>query len=81
MTPETSMAIPRYSMVIAWSPEDDAFLVRLPEWEHVLLGYAGHGDTYAEAAEAGHITIEQLVSIALEQGTPLPPPLFADLRT
>ena len=44
-----------YSMLIQWSDEDQAFLVRLPDWEREgrVLGPVTHGDTYIEAVEHG----------------------------
>ena len=36
----------RYSMVIQWSEEDDAFLVTLPEWEGRVFNPVTHGETY-----------------------------------
>lgn len=62
----------RYSVIIRWSDEDDAFLVSLPEWQDRLIGYAGHGSTYEEALAAARITLEHLISIALERGESLP---------
>lgn len=70
------MSIPgnplRYSMLIQWSEEDDAFLVTLPEWEGRVFNPVTHGDTYDEAVRNGQIALEQLVSIAHEYGEPLP---------
>lgn len=66
--------IPHYSILIQWSDEDDAYLVSLPEWRDQLIGFAGHGSTYEEALVAGQITLEHLVSIALEDGRSLPEP-------
>ena len=65
---------PRYSILIQWSDEDDAFLVSLPEWQDRLIGFAGQGSTYEEALAVGRTAIEQLVSIAQEDGQPLPVP-------
>ena len=66
--------VPHYSILIQWSDEDDAYLVSLPEWREHLIGFAGHGATYEEALAVGRITLEQLVSIALEDGRSLPTP-------
>jgi predicted RNase H-like HicB family nuclease len=62
----------KYSMVIEWSDEDNAFLVTLPEWNGRVINPVGHGDTYAEAAESGQIALEHLISLDLEDGRPLP---------
>ncbi len=60
-----STAIPRYSILIQWSDEDDVFLVSLPEWQDRLIGFAGHGSTYEEALAAAQISLDQLISIAI----------------
>ena len=64
----------RYSMHIQWSDEDNAFLVTLPEWEGRAYNPATHGDTYEEAVRNGQIALEHLMSIAEENGEPLPAP-------
>lgn len=72
----------RYSMVIRWSDEDEAYLVALPEWEGNLSNWraATHGDTYEEAARNGLVVLTMLVDLALERGEPLPSPrVFAEV--
>lgn len=66
----------RYTMVIRWSAEDDAYLVALPEWEGSLSNWksATHGDTYEEAARNGLVVLEMLVDLATERGEKLPEP-------
>ncbi len=73
--------VPNYSILIQWSDEDDAYLVSLPEWRDHLIGFAGHGSTYEEALAVGRITLEQLISISLEDDRRLPKPLPADDRS
>src|SRR2546421_8529773 len=53
----------RYSMLIQWSDEDQAYLVALPEWEGHLFNWdaATHGATYEEAARHGREVLELLV--------------------
>jgi len=60
-----------YSMIITWSDEDRAFLVRLPEFGP---GAMTHGDTYEEAAKHGQEVLEMLVESYIEDGQPLPKP-------
>lgn len=63
----------RYSLVIRWSDEDDAYLVSLPE----LYGegrFATHGATYEEAFRNGLEVMETLVESLSEEGRPLPAP-------
>ncbi|MGH2516553.1 MAG: type II toxin-antitoxin system HicB family antitoxin [Ktedonobacterales bacterium] len=61
----------RYSMLIQWSDEDQAYLVSLPEWNPLPLT---HGDTYEEAVRRGHEVLEMLVESRREHGEPLPAP-------
>jgi len=61
---------PRYSMVIEWSDEDDAFIVTVPE----LPGCVTHGTTYEEALRQGHDAIESVVDSLRAWGEPLPAP-------
>jgi predicted RNase H-like HicB family nuclease len=60
-----------YSMIISWSDEDRAFLVRLPEFGP---GAMTHGDTYEEAAKHGQEVLEMLVESYIEDGQALPKP-------
>ena len=62
---------PRYSMLIAWSDEDEAFVVSLPEWGDLVHT---HGATYEEALQQGKELIEALVATRAEHGEPLPEP-------
>lgn len=66
----------RYSLIIRWSEEDDAYLVELPE----LYGdgrYATHGDTYETAFKNGLEVMELLAESLAERGQPLPAPAVA----
>ena len=65
-----SPMLPRYSLVIEWSDEDQAFLITVPE----LAGARSHAATYTEAAEEGQRLIEEWIEIALDHGWPLPQP-------
>ncbi len=61
----------RYSLLIRWSDEDNAFLVSLPE----LYGegrYATHGDTYEDALRNGLEVMELLAESLTEGGQALP---------
>ena len=64
----------RYSMLIQWSDEDQAYLVILPEWADHVLGPVTHGDTYEEAVRHGQEAIEALVASARKHHEPLPQP-------
>ena len=63
----------RYSVLIRWSDQDNAYLVSLPE----LYGEgrcATHGDTYEDALKNGLEVMELLTETLAEEGRPLPEP-------
>jgi len=60
----------RYSMVIQWSDEDQAYIVTIPEFP----GNRTHGDTYEEAVKQGEDLIESLILWTQQDGKPLPEP-------
>jgi predicted RNase H-like HicB family nuclease len=64
----------RYSMLVQWSDEDQAYLVTLPEWADRVLGPVTHGDTYEEAIQNGHEALEALIASAQQHQEPLPEP-------
>jgi|HubBroStandDraft_1064217.scaffolds.fasta_scaffold276918_2 antitoxin HicB len=49
---------PRYSVVIQWSEEDQAYVVSLPEWGQYSKT---HGRTYGEAARNAWEVLELLM--------------------
>jgi predicted RNase H-like HicB family nuclease len=63
----------RYSMLIRWSEEDQAYLVTVPE----LSGCITHGNTYEEAVKQGQDAIETWIDGALAVNLPVPPPQIA----
>ncbi len=54
----------RYSMVIEWSDEDQAYLVTLPEWAAQVAMPCTHGTTYEEAAQHGREVLDMLLANA-----------------
>jgi predicted RNase H-like HicB family nuclease len=64
--------MPQYSIVIEWSPEDQAFVVTLPEWADRYVMPVASGATYEEAAARGRNAIENYIRFANEDGVPLP---------
>ncbi|HYP40041.1 MAG TPA: type II toxin-antitoxin system HicB family antitoxin [Chloroflexia bacterium] len=60
----------RYSMIIEWSNEDEAYIVTVPE----LPGCVTHGNTYEEAVRQGQDAIEGWIGVAQELGRPVPAP-------
>ena len=75
------MDLPRYSMVIQWSDEDQTFLVSLPEWEGRVANPVTHGDTYEHAAINGLEAVTALSEWTLKQGGTLPAPDVLAPRT
>jgi predicted RNase H-like HicB family nuclease len=70
---------PRYSMLIEWSDEDQAYLVTLPEWADRVFMPVTHGDTYDAAVKNGQEVMRMLVNSAREQGEAMPAPrLWSD---
>jgi predicted RNase H-like HicB family nuclease len=59
----------RYSIIIQWSDEDQAYVVTLPEWG----GCHTHGATYAEAAKNAQEVLEMLIEGEEQAGRMLPP--------
>ena len=64
----------RYSMLIQWSDEDQAYVVSLTDWEGRVFNPVTHGESYAEAATTGLEALEALVGSAERSGEPLPVP-------
>jgi predicted RNase H-like HicB family nuclease len=58
----------RYSMIIQWSDEDQAYIVTVPE----LPGCRTHGTTYEEAVKQGQDAIESWIMAALADNDPVP---------
>lgn len=66
------MTVPvRWSMLIQWSVEDDAFVVTLPEWEGRVINPVTHGATYEEAVKNGEEVLVMLAELSLEEGREL----------
>jgi antitoxin HicB len=68
----------KYSIVIQWSDEDQAYVVSLPEFG----SYAHtHGDTYQEALENAQDVLASLVEQHQRLGRSLPEPQqYSDKR-
>jgi antitoxin HicB len=64
----------RYSMVIEWSPKDQAFVVILPEWANRYAMPVTDGGTYEEAVARGRNVLENFIEFAREGSEPLPVP-------
>jgi predicted RNase H-like HicB family nuclease len=66
----------RYSMVIQWSDEDQAYIVSLPEFQGCLT----HGASYEEAARQGQDALESLIETYQAEGRALPEPSLFGLK-
>jgi predicted RNase H-like HicB family nuclease len=64
----------QYTMVITWSPQDQAFVVILREWEGYFAMPVADGPTYEEAAARGHNALENMIDFARETNHSLPKP-------
>ena len=60
----------KYSFKIFWSPEDEAYVVTVPEFP----GLSAFGDTPEEALAEASQTLEGFVEIYQEEGWPFPAP-------
>ncbi len=60
----------RYSMEIAWSPEDEVFVVSFPDAPGVMT----HGATREEAVAQGEDAIITWLTAHRDAGLPVPPP-------
>jgi predicted RNase H-like HicB family nuclease len=60
----------RYSMLIQWSDEDEAYIVTVPE----LPGCKTHGSTYEEAVQQGKDAIETWILFLNDIGEVIPEP-------
>jgi predicted RNase H-like HicB family nuclease len=61
----------RYSMLVLWSEDDEAFLVNVVE----LPGCVAHGDSREEAVKNGLVAIENWIETAEELKRDIPVPL------
>lgn len=67
-------ALPQYGMVIQWSPEDDCYVVCVPDFKTHFAQPCTHGETYEEAASQGRDVIESMIYWLTEDGISLPEP-------
>ncbi|MBR8826948.1 MAG: type II toxin-antitoxin system HicB family antitoxin [Gomphosphaeria aponina SAG 52.96 = DSM 107014] len=61
----------KYSILIQWSEEDQAYVASLPEWGKYARTY---GETYIEAFENAKEVLEDLVYGYQQMGKELPQP-------
>ncbi len=77
VSPEELAEARRYVMEMAWSPEDDAFVVSFPDAPGVMT----HGATREEAASMGEDAIITWLTALHDAGRRVPPPTMDARRT
>lgn len=70
LTPEELAVARPYALLIEWSPEDDAFIVSVPD----MPGVRTHGSTREEAAAMGDEVVAVVLGCLADAGRPIPPP-------
>lgn len=60
----------KYSMILSWSEDDQAYIVSVPE----LPGCMADGKTPTEAVANAEIIISEWIETALEDGETIPEP-------
>jgi antitoxin HicB len=65
---------PKYQVTIAWSQEDNCYLVYLPDFTDEIMQPVSHGDTYQEALQHGLEVMEELILHLQVSGKGLPIP-------
>jgi predicted RNase H-like HicB family nuclease len=58
----------KYTIILSWSEQDDAYLAEVPE----LPGCMADGRTYQEALNNAERTIEEWIETAEKLGRPIP---------
>ena len=62
--------VPKYSMLISWSDDDQAYVVSVPD----LPGCMADGKTPEEAVRNVEVIISEWIECAQEDGDPIPEP-------
>jgi predicted RNase H-like HicB family nuclease len=57
-----------YEVIVYWSPDDEAYLAELPDWQHNRT----HGATPEEALKNAREVLEMLIANAIKFGEPIP---------
>jgi antitoxin HicB len=65
---------PKYQVTIAWSQEDNCYLVYLPDFANEIMQPVSHGNTYQEALQHGLEVMEELILHLQVSGKGLPIP-------
>ena len=62
----------KYQITIAWSTEDNCYLVYLPDFADEVMQPVTHGETYQEALQHGLEVMNELIIYLQTEGKPLP---------
>ncbi len=68
--------MPKYSMIMSWSEEDQAYIVSVPE----LPGCMADGKTPEEAVKQAQVVIDLWIETALEDGSLFQNHIFSTLH-
>ncbi len=66
----------KYSILIQWSEEDNAYIASLPEWGKYART---HGKTYQEALDNAQEVLDDLVYAYTQENKSLPSPKLLQL--
>lgn len=64
----------KYQVTIAWSEEDNCYLVYLPDFIDEIMQPVSHGNTYQEALQHGLEVMDELILALQANGKSLPIP-------
>ncbi|MEL6440156.1 MAG: type II toxin-antitoxin system HicB family antitoxin [Cyanobacteria bacterium J06621_8] len=62
----------KYQIAIAWSQEDECYLVYLPDFADEIMQPVTHEDTYQQALQYGLEVMNELILHLQAEGKPLP---------
>lgn len=62
----------KYQITIAWSTENNCYLVYLPDFADEIMQPVTHGETYQEALQHGLEVMDELIMYLKSEGKPLP---------
>ena len=62
----------KYQITIAWSIEDNSYLVYLPDFANEIMQPVTHGKTYQEALQHGLEVMNELITYLKSEEKPLP---------
>ena len=68
--------MPKYSMIMSWSEEDQAYIVSVPE----LPGCMADGETPQKAVENAQVIIAEWIETAQMLGREIPQPSFSVMQ-